>query len=119
MSIIERSWRPIGEVATVMLLHCGLDENLWEEATMYAVDIYNRVPPAKANKAGLRQSSFERLHGEIPSLNDFLPLGCREYASIPVHEKAHKSRSELVMYTRKAIGIIGGAGFYHPPTDSV
>ena len=36
ISIIERSWRTIVD-----------------EATLYAVNIYNRVPPAKPNKAGL------------------------------------------------------------------
>ena len=41
------------------------------------VDIYNRVPPAKANKVGLRQSSFEKLHGEILSLDKLRPFGCR------------------------------------------
>ena len=70
MSVFERSWRTIGEFATVMLLHCGLAKNLWEEATLYVVDIYNRVPPMKANKACQTQSPFEEMHGEIPSLNE-------------------------------------------------
>ena len=39
MFIIERSWRTIGEMAMVMLLHCGVAENLLEEATLYTVDI--------------------------------------------------------------------------------
>ena len=39
MSIIERSWRTIGQTAIVMLLHCGMAEHLWEVANLYAVDI--------------------------------------------------------------------------------
>ena len=58
-----------------MLLHYRMDEHFWEEATLYAVDIYNRVPPSKANRAGLRKSPFEKMHGEIPSLDDFHPFG--------------------------------------------
>ena len=75
MSIIRRSWRTIGVMATVMLLRCWLTKNFWEEAIAYAVDIYNRVPPAKANHAGLRQSPFEKLHRE--SLDELRPYGCR------------------------------------------
>ena len=40
ISIIERCWRTIGEMATMMLLLCGLAENFWEEATVYVVDIF-------------------------------------------------------------------------------
>ena len=43
MSIIERSWTIIKDMATVMLLHCGVAEGFWEEATLYAVSIYNLV----------------------------------------------------------------------------
>ena len=71
-------------MTTVMLLHCGLAETFWEEATHYAVDIYNRVPPTKANKSGLRQSPFQKLHGELPSLDELHPFGCREFAFIPI-----------------------------------
>ena len=86
MSIIERSWRTIREMASV----------------------YNRVPPAKAKRAGLRQSPFDKMHGEIPSLDDFHPFGCWGYALIPVHGKAHKRRSEQGMYMRKEFGKVGG-----------
>ena len=71
------------------------------------MDIFNRVPPAKLNREGLRQSQFEKMHGEIPSLDDFRPFGYRGYALIPVHGKAHKRRSEHVMYIRKEFGKIG------------
>ena len=33
-----------------MLFHCLLAENFWEEATLYAADIYNRIPPAKETR---------------------------------------------------------------------
>ena len=74
MSIVEWSYGTIAEIATVMLLHCGLAEDFWEEAKSYAVDIYNRVPPAKADRAGLRQTPFEKMHGELPSFDDFRPF---------------------------------------------
>ena len=54
MSINEQSWRTTGDMAAVILLHCGLAENFWEEMTLFAVDIYNFVLSAKANEAGLR-----------------------------------------------------------------
>ena len=77
VSIIERSWRTIGEKTTVTLLHCGLAENFWEEATLYAVNVYNRFHSTKPNKTGLRQPPFEKLHGEIPSLDELRPFDCR------------------------------------------
>ena len=55
----------------------------------------------KANRADLRQSPFEKMHGEIPSLDDYRPFGCRGYALIPAHGKAHKSRLKQVVYMRK------------------
>ena len=85
---------------------------------MYAVDIYNQVPPAKANRAGLRQTPFEKMHGKITSLDYFYSFDFRAYALIPVHGKARKNRSEQVMYMRKAFGKIGGARFYHPPINT-
>ena len=71
---------------------------------------------AKANRAGLRQSPFEKMHGGIPSIDDFRPFGCRGYALKPVYGKAYKRRSVQVMYMRKEFGKLGGARFYHPPT---
>ena len=118
MSIIQRSWRTIGEMASVMLIHSGLAEPFWEEATLYSVDIYNRVLPAKANRAGIRMSPYEKLHGLKPMLNDLRPFGCRGFALIPVQGKSHKSRSQQVMWMRKEFKTIGGARFYHPPTKS-
>ena len=61
MSIIERSWRTFGEMPLVMLIHSGVAESFWEEATLYSVDIYSRVPPARANRAELRMSPYEKL----------------------------------------------------------
>ena len=77
-----------------MLLHCGLTENFCEEATLCAVGVYNQVPTSKANRAGLRQSPFEKLYREIPSLDELRPFGCRGVAFIPIPGKAHKKLSE-------------------------
>ena len=85
---------------------------------MYTIDIYNRLPPSKANRAGLGKSPVEKMQGEIPSLGDFRPFGCRGYALIPVHGKAHKSHSEQVMYMRKEFSKIGGARLCHTPTNT-
>ena len=52
---------------------------LWEEATLYDININYRVPQAKTNRTGLMESPFEELHGEMPSLDDFRPFGCRGY----------------------------------------
>ena len=67
------------------------------EATLCAVDIYNRVPPTKPKKAGLRQTPFEKLHGEIPSLDELRPFGWG-FVFNPVRGKPHKKRSEPVMF---------------------
>ena len=93
MSIIERSWRTIGEMSSVMLIHSGVAQSFWEEATLYAVDIYSRVPPAKANRAGILTSLYEILHGAKPLLDDLRPFGCRGFALIPASGKSHKARS--------------------------
>ena len=39
--IIDRFWCTIGEMASTMLLHARLVEEIWVEATTYAVNIYN------------------------------------------------------------------------------
>ena len=96
----------LGGLATVMLLHCGMAEHFREEETLNAVDLYNRVTPAKPYRTGLRQSPFEKMHGDIPSLDDFRLFGCRGYALIPVPGNAHKRRSEQVMYMWKESGEI-------------
>ena len=118
MFIIERSWRIIGEKASGMLIHRGVVESFWEEATLYSVDIYNRMPLTRANGAGIRMTSYEKLHGVKPILNKLRPFGCRGFACNPVQGKSHKSRSQQVMWTRKDFKTIGGARFYHPPTNS-
>ena len=101
-----------------MLQHCGLAENFWEEATLYAVDIYNRVTAAKPIKVGPRQRPFEKLYGEIPSLDELRPFGCMGFAFIPIRGKTHKKRSVQIMYMRKEFGKIGRARFYHPPSNA-
>ena len=51
-------------------------QNLHHPERLYAVDFYNRVPPAKANRTGLRKHPYEKLHGDIPSLDELRPFGC-------------------------------------------
>ena len=53
-----------------------------------------------------------------PVLNELCPFACRGFALIPVQGKSHKSRSQQVMWMRKDLKTIGGARFYHPPTNS-
>ena len=115
MSIVKRSRRTIGEMTSVMLIHSGLAESFWEVATMYSVDIYNRVPPAKANMAGMQMSPYENLHGEKPILNDLHPFGCRGFALIPVQGKSPKFRSQKVMWMRKEFKTIGGRAILSSP----
>ena len=96
MSIIERSWRTIGEMATVMLLHCGLAENYWEEATLYAVDIYDRVPQAKSNKTGLRKSPYDKSMERYHSWMNFVRSVAgtlRSFRSTGKHTRSARSRS--------------------------
>ena len=81
-------------MVTLMLLYCAIAESSWEEAIICAVD---RIPPGKADRAGLRQSSCEELRGKIQSLDKLSQIDCRGNPIIPVHGKAHESRSEKVM----------------------
>ena len=118
MPIIELSCRAIGDMTSKMLIHSGVAESFWEEATMYSVDIFNRIPPPRANRAGIRMSLYEKLHGVKPVMNELRPFGCRGSALIPVQGKSRKSRSQQVMRMRKDFKTIGGARFYHPPTNS-
>ena len=53
-----------------------------------------------------------------PRLDDLRPFGCRGFALIPVKGNLHRSRSQQVMSMRKDFKTIGGARFYHPPTNS-
>ena len=100
----------------MFLLHCVLAENLWEEAIMCDVDIYYRVPLAKANKAGLRQSPLvlERLHEAILILDELRPIGCRGFGLIPIHRIPHRKRSEQVMCMGKEFDKIRGTWFHRP-----
>ena len=70
---------------------------------MNAVNIYNQVFPTKADRVGLRQFQFEKLHGEKPSSDEFHSFGSRGYVIILIHGKAHKSRSEQVITTYEGI----------------
>ena len=56
-----------------MLIQSGVAESFWEKATMYSADIYNNVPPARANTDGIR---YEKLHGVKPVLNELRPFDC-------------------------------------------
>ena len=70
MSIIERSWRTIEELAFIMSLHAGLGEDFWEEATMYAVNILNCITLPKPDTKGKRVPPYEKLYHKRPILND-------------------------------------------------
>ena len=92
MSIIERSWRMIGVMATMVLIHCGMMTN---------ASIDNLVLPVKADRKGLRQSPFEKLNGVIPSLDELPPFDCRGYTIIMVNRKTHNTLSEQDMHMSK------------------
>ena len=119
MAIIERSWRTIGEMASVMLLNADLGEELWEEATNYAVNIYNRTPPSKPDSKGLRVSPYEKGYRERPILTDLIPFGCRGYTLLNVNDKNHRGRSQQVIYMGRDFNTIGGARFYHAPLSTL
>ena len=97
MSIIGRSWRTIGEMASVMLIHCEVAKSFWEKAPLYSVDIYNRVPPSMANPVGIRTSPYDKLLRVKPIMNALRLFGCSGFALIPVQGKSHESRSQQVM----------------------
>ena len=67
MPTIKRSWRPIGEMAAVMQLHCGIAEHFCKRRPWIFIKEY---PRQKINRTGQRQSPFEKMHGEIPSFDD-------------------------------------------------
>ena len=80
-----------------MLLHAGLGDELWVEATTYLVNIYNRIPPSKPDKKGGRLSQYEKLYNERPIFSDLKPLGCR----VSVSDKIYHERDYQVLYMSK------------------
>ena len=80
-------------MASVMLLNTDLGEQFWEEATNYAVNIYNRIPCSKLDSKGLRVSPYEKVYRERPILSDLMPFGYRSYALLDANNKNHRGRS--------------------------
>ena len=55
----------------------------------------------------MKLSPFEKLQGEIPSLDELRPFGCMGFAFIPIREKVHINISEQVMLMRKEFDKMG------------
>eukprot|EP01036_Dinobryon_divergens_P045062 gene45062-60162_t len=51
-SMIERVWRTIHEMAATMLGASKLPEPFWEYAVLYAVQLYNDLPPTRVPSVG-------------------------------------------------------------------
>ena len=68
MAIIERSWLTIGEMASVMDFNADLGEQFWKEATSYAVNIYNRIPPSNPDSRVYESHRMRRFIVSVPSL---------------------------------------------------
>ena len=82
--------------------------DLWRDGYRDAIIISNGIPPAKADRAGLWQSPYEKLQREIPS------LAAGALRSFRYAGNSHNRGSEPVMYLRKEFDKIVGAMHYHP-----
>ena len=69
----------------------------------------------RGDLVGLRQSPFEKMHGEIPSLVDFGPFVCDCYALIPVHGLASLGASHVY---EKGVRQDRESTFLSPPTNT-
>ena len=105
------------EVASIMLLIADPGEGFLEETTSYAVNIYNRIPLSKRDSKGLRISPYEKVYRERPIRSDLMPFGCRGYALLNIHDKNRRGRSQHVIFMGRDFNTIGGARFYHPPSQ--
>ena len=112
MAIVEKSWRTIDEMASVMLLTADLCEEFWEEAANYAVTIHLQlIPPFKPDPKDLRVSPYEKV------CCDLMPFGCRGCVLLNVYDKNHRWRSHQLIYMGRGVNSIGGDRFYHPPSQ--
>ena len=118
MALIERFWRTVHEMATVMLLRSGLGEAFWEDAVTFAVGVYNRVPPSRRDKDSVYRSPHQRLYGEVPKLDDLQPFGCRGYLTEPLTTKNYLPKGIQVVYMGKDFSRVKSDYFFYPVNQS-
>ena len=115
MAVIERLWRTMTEMSSVMLLSSGLSEPFWEDATRYEALLYNRTLRATGTP-NERKAPCELYDGVEPSMDKCQPFGCRAYAHIPkaVRRKNHKGRAEMCIFVGLQEDMSPGYKLYRP-----
>ena len=83
MAFIERLWGVINSMARAMMLEKNLNECYWEFAQVYALDIYNNIPPTRTPKGQLPKSPNEKFFGTKEDTSLYKVFGCRAFAHIP------------------------------------
>eukprot|EP01031_Cornospumella_fuschlensis_P026641 gene26641-32192_t len=112
--IIERVWRTIHEMAATMLGSSKLHETFWEHAVLYAVHLYNDLPPTRAPPSGVYASPNEKYTGVRPDLTKYQPFGARAYVYIPIKRKNFGARAEQGIFVGKDKSSYPGYIIYRP-----
>jgi uncharacterized protein involved in tolerance to divalent cations len=94
-AFIERSWRVLKEIATVMMHTHNLPEHHWQDAWKYALSVTNRVPPTKKIEGASQPSPYEMHYKEVPNMDHFKTFGCRAWMIIP-KEVRQKNMAAIV-----------------------
>eukprot|EP01034_Spumella_vulgaris_P029244 gene29244-36261_t len=112
--VIERVWRTIHEMAATMLGASKLHETFWEHAILYAVQLYNDLPPTRVPSTGVYASPNEKYTGVRPDLTKYQPFGARAYVYIPVKRKNFKARAEQGIFVGRDKSSYPGYIIYRP-----
>eukprot|EP01038_Epipyxis_sp_PR26KG_P014695 gene14695-19743_t len=113
-SMIERVWRTIHEMAATMLGASKLPEPFWEYAVLYAVQLYNDLPPTRVPSVGVYASPNEKYNGVRPDLTKYQPFGARAYIYIPIKRKNFGPRAEQGIFVGKDKSSYPGYIIYRP-----
>jgi hypothetical protein len=97
--IAERRIRTNVEMARTMMIHAGVPAYVWEDATMHANYIRNRV----ITKALKGVTPFEKFWGRKPDLTWLKPFGCLVY--VLIHKEIRESKFEASASPGVFIGI--------------
>ncbi|TYK01594.1 ty1-copia retrotransposon protein [Cucumis melo var. makuwa] len=79
----ERKNRTLKEMMNVMLLSCGLSDNMWGEVVLSACFVLNRIPHKRLDK-----TPYELWKGHAPNLSYLKVWGCLAKVPFPALKKS-------------------------------
>jgi transposase InsO family protein len=92
----ERIIRTIMDKSETMRMQACLPASWWQFSFDHATHVYNRTPNRRLNW----QTPYQKLTGEVPSVEHLRVLGCAAYVFIPAEVRTNKMapKSELMVY---------------------